>query len=132
MVPPVDFEGQSSAELKALIAELLAKVAALTAENAALREEIARLKGLKGRPAIKPSGMEQSTSSKPLQRKAQRRRGRGGQARVAVEDRVIAAAVPAGSRFKSLPRRRPGATRSMWFRIWRSGRGRSATVASAG
>lgn len=88
-------------DLKRLLLEALAKIAELTAENAGLREAVARLKGLKGRPAIKPSqpsGMEQATSRQPGQAKGKRRRGR--QARVAVEDRVLAVAVPAGSRFK--------------------------------
>ena len=96
-----DIDALGAAELNKLLLEALARIAELTAENAGLREEIARLKGLKGRPVVKPSkpsGMEQATSPKPAQ--AKRRRGRGGQARVAVEDRVIAAAVPAGSRFK--------------------------------
>ena len=44
--------------------------------------------------------MEQATSEKPSKR-GKRRRGRGKQARVApVEDRVLDAVVPAGSRFK--------------------------------
>ena len=45
-------------ELKALLLQVLEDDARLKAENAALREEIARLKGLKGRPNVKPSGME--------------------------------------------------------------------------
>ena len=39
------------------------EIVQLKAENQALLEEIARLKGLKGRPKLKPSGMEQA--SKP-------------------------------------------------------------------
>jgi hypothetical protein len=96
-----DIEDLGTAELKRLLLEALAKIAELTAENAALREEIARLKGLKGRPAIKPSqpsGMEQASA--PKLAKARRRRGRGGQARAVIEDRVVEAPVPAGSRFK--------------------------------
>ena len=38
------------------------RVGALEAENAALREENARFKGLKGRPKLKPSGMEKATN----------------------------------------------------------------------
>ena len=51
--------------MRRLLIEALGKVAELAAENAALREEIARLKGLKGRPSIKPSGMEQASEPKP-------------------------------------------------------------------
>ena len=74
------------------------KRAELTVEKAAWSDEIARLKGLKGRPAIKPGGMERATSPAPA--KGKRRRGRGRQRRVAFEDRVLTAPVPAGSRFK--------------------------------
>jgi hypothetical protein len=102
MAPPVDLAGLSPAELKALVEGLLEKLAALEHIVREQREEIARLKGLKGRPEIKPSkpsGMEQESSAKPS--KGKRRRGRGKQARVApVEDRVVRAEVPAGSRFK--------------------------------
>src|SRR3954454_10353763 len=62
---------------------------------AAQREEIARLKGLKGRPALKPSGMEKASEPKP----PGSRKGRRGpvRPRVAVEDQVIAAPVPPGA-----------------------------------
>ena len=59
----------SKDELFGLVEQLLAEVAtlrericALEAENAALRDENARLKGLKGRPKLKPSGMGKATN----------------------------------------------------------------------
>ena len=48
-------------ELKKLVLQLVGEISALKAENAAQREEIARLKGLPGRPKIRPSGMETAT-----------------------------------------------------------------------
>jgi hypothetical protein len=100
MVPPIDPDALSAAELKALIETLLGKVAELERVVVAQREEIARLKGLKGRPAIKPSGMEQATEPKPP-RQRRGRRGRGKVVpRVAVEERVLRTTVPPGSRFQ--------------------------------
>ncbi|MGH8269184.1 MAG: IS66 family transposase [Steroidobacteraceae bacterium] len=67
---------------------------------AELREEIARLKGLKGRPEIKPSGMETGATAR-IAGKRGRRRGRGKVVpRVGVEEQILQAEVPAGSRFK--------------------------------
>ena len=107
MSPPGPLDDLSPAELRVLIARLLDEnaerqrvIADQRAEIAELRAEIARLKGLKGRPRLKPSqpsGMDEASSPKPTSR---RRRGRSHQTRVAVEDQVIPAAVPAGSRFK--------------------------------
>jgi hypothetical protein len=101
MSPPSDLDGLPAAELKALVLQLFNEVVAQKELIVALRAEIARLKGLKGPPSIKPSGMEQASGTKPPTGGGQRR-GRGSKKlrRVAIEDRVVKAEVPAGSRFK--------------------------------
>src|SRR5215207_1520535 len=98
MAPPGDLDALSPTELKALVLELLGKVAALEQTVAAQRTEIARLKGLKGRPVLKPSGMEKASEPTPPSPP----KGRRGPVtpRVAIEDRILAAAGPPGSRFK--------------------------------
>ena len=100
MNSPVDLDGLSSTQLRDLVSRLLARLTELERTVAEQGEEIARLKGLKGRPDIKPSGMEQATD--PGKPGTQRKRpGRGKvRPRVSVEDRVLKAAAPAGSRFK--------------------------------
>jgi hypothetical protein len=105
MSPRADLDGLSAAALKALVLQLLGEVSALRQVVAEQRAEIARLKGLKGppsiKPSIKPSGMEQASEPKPpAGRGKRRRRGSKRIARVVVEDRVLSTAVPAGSRFK--------------------------------
>jgi transposase IS66 family protein len=100
MNPPAALDGLTSAQLKELVVERLDEVAALKQTVGSLREEVARLKGLKGRPDIKPSGMDAATE--PTQPREQGKRPGRGKVRpcVSVEDRIIKAAVPAGSRFK--------------------------------
>jgi hypothetical protein len=100
MKPPAALDALTPDQLKELVVELLGEVATLKQTVVELREEIARLKGLKGRPDIKPSGMDKATEpAKPG--KQEKRPGRGKvRPRVSIEDRIIKAAVPAGSRFK--------------------------------
>jgi hypothetical protein len=52
-----DIDGLSLEALKALVVQLLSKVTDKERVIAELLEENARLKGLNGRPRIKPSGM---------------------------------------------------------------------------
>ena len=84
--------------------QLLEDVVALKAENAALREEIARLKGLKGPPKLKPSGMEKATEPARAERKAGRRGGKIDRLRTAVTNQSTeAAGFPSRGRSKTLP-----------------------------
>src|SRR3954449_12119988 len=96
----ISLSGLPRGELEALAERLLAENDALKQAVAGLKAEVATLKGVKGRPEVKPSGMEKGTEPAP----AGTGRGAKGSksARLAVhEDRVVAAAdVPAGSRFK--------------------------------
>jgi hypothetical protein len=99
--PPATLSALRRPELEALVVELSGEVAALKQVVSKQRDEIARLKGLKGRPGIKPSGMDTGTEPvKPANPETPRRRGKV-TPRVSIEERVVkAAAVPAGSRFK--------------------------------
>src|SRR3974390_2584890 len=97
-----DISGLGLEELKALLVQALERVARLEKENAELREEIARLKGLKGRPKLKPSGMEKATEG-PAARSA-RRKGRRGAKRTKLvldETRIVKPdSLAEGARFK--------------------------------
>src|SRR3954465_3635310 len=101
-----NLEDLSAAELRSLVVSLLESVAQLEAKVAALTEENARLKGLKGRPTLKPSGMEKGTDAAPTTSggtgRPKRRDPRPPKsARLIVdEDRVVPLAPQPGWRFK--------------------------------
>ena len=100
MPPAPALSALSRPELEVLLVELFAEVASLKQTVAEQREEIARLKGVKGRPNIKPSGMDKgSAPARPT--KNEKRHGRGKvMPRVGIEEKVINAEIPPGSRFK--------------------------------
>jgi hypothetical protein len=100
MPPPADPSGLPRAELEALVVELLAEVADLKRLVATQRDEIARLKGLKGRPSIKPSGMEKGSEAKPGGKRFKRRCRGKVTPRVMPETEVLRVAHPPGSQFK--------------------------------
>lgn len=94
-------DGLGLDELKSLLVQAYEKLTQRDAEIAALREELARLKGLNGRPQLKPSGMEKSTQRRA---KGKRKCGRRGPKRsklTITETKVVKAEnVPAEARFK--------------------------------
>jgi hypothetical protein len=98
--PPRSRSGLSRAELEALVLELFGEVAALKQLATELRAEIAHLKDLPKRARIGPSGMDKGTEPAKRDQPADRR-GRGKiTPRVAIEEQVVTAPVPPGSRFK--------------------------------
>jgi hypothetical protein len=90
--------------LRRRLAEALAELARPGEENAALEEEIARLKGHKGRPRPKPSGMEQATGRTKPKRKRRSGKTAGVGRRMPVVGEELTPGVEAASR-----RRRGGA-----------------------
>jgi hypothetical protein len=99
MPPPANLSDLSRAELEARYVELLGEVSELKQSVAALRDAIARLKGLKGRPSIKPSGMDDATGPKRGSKRIKRGRGKV-TPRVMPETEVLRVAHPTGSQFK--------------------------------
>ena len=89
----------SRPELEALLVKLLGEVTALKQIVSEQREEIARLKGLKGPPAIKPSGMDKATERAKADLHKNRPRRGNVRPRVNVEVGVLKAAAQVGSRF---------------------------------
>ncbi len=78
-------------------------ITTLWAENQALRDEVARLKGLPPRPPSRPSGMEQATQPGAAGKDEKRPklpRSVKRDAQAVTAERVLKAAVPAGSWFK--------------------------------
>lgn len=81
---------------------LLEENAEQRAKIAELQEALAEAKGLKGRPKLKPSGMDKKAErrAKAKQARKQRRKSRGAKKLKVDEERVLETPHPAGSRFK--------------------------------
>ena len=97
-------DGLGLEELKSLLVQVLEDNARLKAENVELRDEIARLKGLRGRPDIKPnkpSGMQAATEPTAKTGRSKRRRG-AKRTRLTIDETTIIKAqdVPADARLK--------------------------------
>jgi hypothetical protein len=84
------------AELETRFVELLGDVSELTQIVMAQRDEITRLKGHKGRPSIKPSGMENATGLKPGGKQVRRRRRGKVTSQVVPETEVLRVTHPTG------------------------------------
>jgi len=101
--PPFDRDALFPATLKPLTLGLPEENARLVSENGALRAEIAWLKGLKGKPDIKPpskpSGMDKATDKRP-RRESKRRRGAKKPSGPVQARRIAVGGVPPGFRFK--------------------------------
>ena len=93
--------GESPTNLAALDAGMLRKLL-----GSALREEIRRLKGIKGKPKLKPSGMEKETTKRAAAKDGKKRRRRGSKItnlKIDAEE-IVSVQPPEGSRFKGYER----------------------------
>ena len=98
---PSPIDDLSLDALRSLVKELVAKLAEQDAEIKALKEEITRLKGHKGRPKLKPSGMEQATEKRSRQRGGKKKGSRPSRQNLVInEEQMLKITPPAGSRFK--------------------------------
>jgi hypothetical protein len=95
------------AELRAVAEYQGSVIVDLEGQVAALNEEIARLKGLKGRPDIKPSGLDKGTDTSSAGSETGDKKRRGGAGKrskreaLAIDTtRIVKIDAPEGSRFK--------------------------------
>lgn len=105
--PLLSLSGMTPAELRVLAEYQAGTIVELEGTVDALKEEIARLKGLKGRPNIKPSGLEKETTKLLSGNKTGEGKRRGGAGKRGKREalpidttRVLKIGAPAGSRFK--------------------------------
>jgi hypothetical protein len=102
-----DIDTLSYDQLKGLVLGILEELARISAENESLRAENNRLKGLKGKPDIKPtvppkpSGMEKGTEGLSRKERRKKKRDKAANPQAKHEERIIKASdVPPGSQFK--------------------------------
>src|SRR5260221_3423396 len=102
MVPPTDLDDFSPGDWKGLVLKLFEEVAELRRTVAAQRDEIIRLKGGRGRPKIKPSGMDRATEPKAPSAGGEPRRKGSKTSKLSIDEErtVKVAPPPQGSRFK--------------------------------
>ena len=105
----IPLSGLSRGELEALAERLLAENAALKQALAELRAEVATLKGVKGRPKVRPSGMEKGTEPEPI--------GKTRGAKAAKAGRSPSTR-SGSSRRTSPPARASRAMKTSWSRTW--------------
>jgi hemerythrin len=102
-----DIDTLSFNQLKGLVLGILEELARISAENESLRAENNRLKGLKGKPDIKPSvppkpsGMEKGTEGLSRKERRKKKRDKAANPQAKHEERIVKVSeVPPGSQFK--------------------------------